>query len=615
MTISFANDTPGVNPFDTSFGFANAAIGSFSSFTQASKYQEGTFNYNNIEGYIQDNWRVNNKLTLDYGVRFVHAQPQHDALLQSGNFLPDKFDISAAPVLYVAGCANGVFPCTGTNRQAQNPQTGAFLGPNSTLAIGTLVPNSGNLRNGLFQSGKEIAKTTYKFPMLNVGPRVGLAYDLTGQQRFVVRGAAGLYFDRARPGNAQALVGNTFISSLVTVRFSQLQSLGSGGLTTQGPPALVAYQYESKLPTSAEWNGGIQMALPWDVSLDLSYVGRHNYNAEQTVDINALDYGTAFLASTQDRTVPVSATPGASSFAATNPDLVRALRGYGSLNYRSYDAWRTFHSIQINFNRRFRNGLQFGFNDAITLSDVASALPRYDHDASGQVVLRADQAQAQELLGNQGTQRHTMKGTFVWDMPDIKSSQSGLRALGLLVNDWQISGIWTGTSGSAYTIVNSYQSGGGNVNLTGSPSFGGRIRIVGDPGDGCSSDPYRQFNTAAFQGPLVGSVGLESPNDYLYGCFSSVLDISIARNIRLGGNRNLQLRVDMFNAPNSAQITGRQQSLTLSSPNDPVTPQNSPFLPDGTLNPARIRPSSAGFGAANDWQSPRNLQAYIRFSF
>ncbi len=216
-SISFANDTAGVNAFDTSFGFANAAIGSFSSFTQASAYQEGTFKYNNIEGYIQDNWRVNNKLTLDYGVRFVHAQPQHDALLQSGNFLLDKFSIGAAPRLYVAGCANGQFPCTGTNRQAQNPITGAFLGPNSTLAIGTLVPNSGDLKNGLFQSGKEIADTTYKFPMLNVGPRFGMAYDLTGQQQFVLRGSTGLYFDRPRPGNAQALVGNTFISSLVTV--------------------------------------------------------------------------------------------------------------------------------------------------------------------------------------------------------------------------------------------------------------------------------------------------------------------------------------------------------------------------------------------------------------
>ena len=120
--------------------------------------------------------------------------------------------------------------------------------------------------------------------------------------------------------------------------------------------------------------------------------------------------------------------------------------------------------------------------------------------------------------------------------------------------------------GDPYTVGFNYQSGGGNVNLTGSPDYGARIRIVGDPGAGCCSDPYRQFNTAAFQGPLVGSVGLESGNGYLHGCFSQALDLSIARNIRLPGGRNIQLRADMFNAPNRAGITGRNTTLQLNTP-------------------------------------------------
>ena len=104
-----------------------------------------------------------------------------------------------------------------------------------------------------------------------------------------------------------------------------------------------------------------------------------------------------------------------------------------------------------------------------------------------------------------------MKANFVWDLPDIQQRAAPrCRALGCVVNDWQISGIWTGATGAAYTVGFSYQSGGGNVNLTGSPDYGARIRVVGDPGGGCSSDRYRQFNAAAFQGPLVGSVGLES---------------------------------------------------------------------------------------------------------
>jgi hypothetical protein len=617
-TLNFQQDTVGTNPFDTSFGFANAAIGSFSSYAQASRYVEGTFIYNNLEGYIQDNWKVGNRLTLDYGVRFVHAQPQHDKLLQSGNFLPDRWTQSDAPLLYVAGCANGVYPCAGANRQAMHPVTRQFLGPNSTLAIGTLVPNSGNLTNGLFQSGQGIEKTTYKFPMLNVGPRFGMAYDVTGRQRFVARGAVGVYFDRPRPGDAQALVGNPPGGSrIITVRYGQLQSLGTGGLTTISPPGITVFQYDAKLPTSLQFSGGAQMMLPWATAMDVSYVGLHSWNDQQPWNINSIDLGTAFLSSSQDPTLAPSATAGATSYAATNPDLVRAYRGYSSMasTSRFYEGWRTFHSIQLSLTRRFRDGLQFGFNDTITLSDVARVAPRFDHTANGQFVRRADEAEAQELLGNQGPQTHVMKASAVWDMPDLRSGRPLLKALGMIVNDWQLSSIWTGLTGAPYTVTAGYQSGGGNVNLTGSPDFAPRIRIVGDPGKGCSGDLYRQFNAAAFQGPLVGSVGLESGSNYLKGCFSSVLDLSIARNIRLGGNRMLQLRADMFNAPNSAMITGRQTTLTLSSPNDPVTPLNLPYDAAGNILPNRVRPNQAGFGAVNAYQAARNVQAYIRFSF
>ena len=73
--------------------------------SQASNYVEGNFVYDNREAYVQDNWKVNNRLTLDYGMRFVHPLPQYDKLGQGSNFLPDKWSRSAAPQLYRPGCA------------------------------------------------------------------------------------------------------------------------------------------------------------------------------------------------------------------------------------------------------------------------------------------------------------------------------------------------------------------------------------------------------------------------------------------------------------------------------------------------------------------------------
>src|SRR5262249_43124110 len=72
-TINFSNNT--ANPLDTGFGFANAAIGVYNTYTQASGYFIGKYRYNNVEWFAQDNWKVNNRLTLDYGLRFYLIQP------------------------------------------------------------------------------------------------------------------------------------------------------------------------------------------------------------------------------------------------------------------------------------------------------------------------------------------------------------------------------------------------------------------------------------------------------------------------------------------------------------------------------------------------------------
>ena len=178
-TLNFQQDTVGTNAFDTSYGFANAAIGSFSSYQQAENYVEGNYIYNNREAYIQDNWKVNNRLTLDYGLRFVNAQPQYDKLGQATNFLANQWSRSAAPVLYRPGCAVTVpsgTACPTASQQALNPVTGQLLGPNTALAIGTLVPGTGSATNGLFLGGQGIPETTYSFPAL--GSRATLRHGV-----------------------------------------------------------------------------------------------------------------------------------------------------------------------------------------------------------------------------------------------------------------------------------------------------------------------------------------------------------------------------------------------------------------------------------------------------
>ena len=58
---------------------------------------------------------------------------------------------------------------------------------------------------------------------------------------------------------------------------------------------MTMYDFDAKLPTSSQWNAGIQMALPWASVLDLSYVGQRGQNLLNATDVNAPDFGAAYL--------------------------------------------------------------------------------------------------------------------------------------------------------------------------------------------------------------------------------------------------------------------------------------------------------------------------------
>ena len=154
-----------------------------------------------------------------------------------------------------------------------------------------------------------------------------------------------------------------------------------------------------------------------------------------------------------------------------------------------------------------------------------------------------------------------------------------------------------------------------NVNLTGSPDYAAKIIYVGDPGSGCSNNQYAQFNTTAVTGPTYGSVGLESGRNILGGCPDHTVDMSIAKNIRFGGNAvacsSASGRLNVFNA---VIYNNRNSNVIYRSPTD-QTIVNSQYLADGSLDPTRLQPKNAGFGAATSAQPLRNMQLQIRFIF
>jgi hypothetical protein len=452
------------------------------------------------------------------------------------------------------------------------------------------------------------------------GPRFGAAYDLSGDQSFILRGGVGLFYDRPDGNTVFSIPGNPPISTSQDLRNGTLSTLGQG-LSTIGVPALVTFQYDAKVPASWQWQFGAQMSLPWSSSLDVSYGGNHGYDrlgglqGGTTVNQNAVDFGAAYAAANQDPTLGASATPGANAYV---DNLLRPFRGLSGIAQNTTEFYDTYHSIQTSFQRRFQSGFSFGATYTLGLSWTGNTglQKRLQHAPDGTISIRADQAEYEELNKDLSLQRHVAKVNGVWDMPDLSTSGSGAgkKVVGYIVNDWQLSGVLTANSANKYDLTYSYQNNGANRNLTGSPDYGARILYVGDPGSGCSDNQYAQWNAAAVTGPTFNSVGLESGRNIMAGCPDKTVDLSILRSIRVGGSRQLQFRLDVFNAFNVAIINARQTQLQYNNPVD-KTILNAQYNADGSLNQARLTPRTAGFGAATTAQNMRNLQLSFRFQF
>ena len=224
-TVNFGNDTN--NPLDTGFGYANAATGIFRQYQQAEKFVEGSMIYNNTEFYIQDNWKVNNRLTLDYGMRFTRQQPQHDQFQQMSNFFPDQWSTQFGADPLHRGLQQRRHGVLGQRPQRdgsaeQSDRPAARRRHNTQILIGTPVPDSGNALNGINQAGDGISEYGYTWPTLVFGPRFGAAYDVSGTQSLIIRGGVGLFYDRPDGNTVFSIPGNPPIASSADLRNSSL---------------------------------------------------------------------------------------------------------------------------------------------------------------------------------------------------------------------------------------------------------------------------------------------------------------------------------------------------------------------------------------------------------
>ncbi len=590
------------NPFDSQFGFANAATGVYNTFNQASAYVIGKYRYNNIEAYAQDNWKLTSKLTLDYGMRFYWIQPQFDEDLQASNFLPSRFNSSNASALFRPVCVGNANPCSGDNRRAVDPRLivpGFVPSAANTLAsvfIGRLVPNSGVLTNGVLQAGAGLEKGVYRNRGLQFAPRFGFAYDVTGKQSLVIRGGLGVFYDRPQGNTVFDLVRNPPVTLEPTLNFGLMQQLNSGQLLL-APPSLVAFDRQGKVPTSYAYNLGIQYKLPFDSVLDVSYVGTSAQHQLQRRNINAPDYGAGFLASNQDPTSTASAT--LLGARALPVDFLRPYQGFGNISFIEPSSSSNYHSLQTSVQRRYTKGLLVGVNYTWSkvLGTQTNDLPGINGFGAPHVL---DQRRA-NYAPLDFDRTHNFNINFVWDLPKATDNKS----VGYVANGWQLSGIYRYQTGAPYNL-GATVNGLSQYGLTGTSQLEGhRIVLLRNPGSGNnSSTPYQQFDVGAFASPNFGSFSYESGRNFMRFAPINSWDLALSKEFRVKERFRFEARLDAFNAFNHTQFDGINTGAVFSGVNSTTI-----------TNLANEQTNRTGFGAVTSARPPRNLQWSLRFQF
>jgi hypothetical protein len=367
------------------------------------------------EFFVQDAWKVNSKLHLDYGIRISVLSPYTPAWGNADYFDPPSYSANNAPTLnpstgnIILGTGNPyngmVIP--GYSKFPSSAAKHFVLGaePNPTDCDGTSCA-------ALFAPGlhKGYVNTSY-----NYQPRIGIAYQLT--PKTVLRVALGNFvtrmglLDNVFPG------GNSPFQPTVTVNpapgVNDMVDNPGAALTTgiAAPLQITTLNKNLKSPQRWNWNATVEREIFWKSMLSVAYVGGRGLYNWRVVDINQ----------------PTAGAKAANPTEAVN--YLRPYHGYAAIQQEQSNGSSRYNSFQMAWNRPFSNGFLVG---------VAYTLSKSMDNSSNYRDILPDSADTTGLWGpSEYDNRNALVVNFLYALPFFKNQNE---TAGKLLGGWQLSG-------------------------------------------------------------------------------------------------------------------------------------------------------------------------------
>ncbi len=506
------------NPFDTNYPFANALLGTYNSYQESRARPTQDIRGLDMEWYVQDTWKATRRLTLNYGLRFSYYTPWHQANGRGLNFVPSEYKASEAVQLY-----RPVLDAQG-EQVAQNPLTGQLL-PQGF--IGSVVPGSGNINNGLVAANAPGVPTGFMYNRgVQYGPRFGFAYALTSDNKTVLRGGFGIAY--SGHDNQSLIVGTVLNTSQTATEFNGTFGSLTSALTAVFPNSFNAINPYTKDPTIYSFSLGVQRDIGFGTRVDAAYVGTLGRHLDQPQSaFNAVAPGSQFLPENQDPTNPGLPLP---------DDFFRPYRGYSGLTLQQF-VNSNYNSFQLAVVHRFAKRLELSGN--YTWSKSLGYYPPFATYYNNKL-----------QYGVQPYDRtHVFRVYYVYTLPNV-SSQLKARPAHWILDNWQLSGISTFESGFPQSLNCQFTY---PVNLFGGGDYS-RCNLTGPVHLSKSQRTFYQFfNTSVIQPPTAGSPGNAAPG-VVRGPGVEDFDISVFKNFPFGEKRAVEFRVETFNTFNHPQF-------------------------------------------------------------